>query len=215
MDKEQLLKLIDDNIMPHDFPSKVSIIMAIKELIRKHPTPTKEGAKTAYDVLSKYLESCYLTHGEKLSDKYKPYLLKAMQEHATQQLAEKEAEIKDLKRWKAEQMAVFSPLLDYGQKEMSFPLGSSIVTEILKQLKATKSDGQRYGEGDFKIPASEELKNKYGITYSMQGIMAKHIFNYLHSKEQEPKGSERCNCGNEKIMYRTNIGIFCAMCRPF
>ena len=53
-----------------------------------------------------------------------------------QALQSNDKELNELRRWKAEQIAVFSPLLDYGQNEMNLPVGSSLVGEILKRLKS-------------------------------------------------------------------------------
>ena len=112
---------------------------AEKELLS---TPTNEGAKTAYDVLSKYLESCYLTHGEKLSDKYKPYLITAMQEHATQQLAETEAaRNEESEGWDRIQKTLEKHLpIEHIVGKDSSKVITEFLEQVLAQLKTTKAE---------------------------------------------------------------------------
>ena len=139
MEKETLSKLI--KVLDEWKYGKKPIGYVIDH-IEDLSTPTNEGAKTAYDVLSKYLESCYLTHGEKLSDKYKPYLITAMQEHATQQLAETEAARKEESEgWDRIQKTLEKHLpIEHIVGKDSSKVITEFLEQVLAQLKTTKAE---------------------------------------------------------------------------
>ena len=157
-------------------------------------TTTNEGAKTAYDVLSKYLESCYLTHGEKLSDKYKPYLLKAMQEYATLPQSDGQSDIEIVrqaitkypdkaKEYREGKVGLIGIFLGEVMKLSKGNADPKLFNELIKNeldKSLPQSDGQRYSEEE--MERAFKVGQSHGLTYK-----GNNFKRFIQSLPQEPK----------------------------
>jgi hypothetical protein len=90
-------------------------------------------------------------------------------EYATK-LHQAEQEIKELKQWKIEAIAVLDPILEYGRsKEAGIPLGKSITKTVLERCKQV--DGAR--------ALLEKVVEKYGQLYEWRSGIINEIKAFL------------------------------------